>query len=58
MKTIRVIIKAGDTRIETSGFSGTSCQDATRSLEAALGKTVTDTPTEEAYADNSQNQNQ
>ena len=49
MKTIRVIIKNGETRIETSGFVGSSCQDATRSLEAVLGKTVTDTPTEEAY---------
>ncbi len=38
MKTIEITVSPnGDTRIETRGFSGAACQDATRILEAALG---------------------
>jgi len=38
MKSIEIIISpAGETKIEAKGFAGSSCQEATRSLERALG---------------------
>jgi|GEM_PF-263517 hypothetical protein len=38
MKTIDVIVqKDGKTQVETRGFSGRDCFDASRFLEAALG---------------------
>ncbi len=36
--TIEIIVSpTGQTRLETKGFSGTSCRDASRAFEAALG---------------------
>ena len=50
MKTIEVIISPkGDTKIETKGFTGTSCQQASEFLEKALGSKVSDKPTAEFY---------
>ena len=40
----------GETRIETKGFSGAKCQQATRALEAALGLRTGETLTAEFYA--------
>ncbi|QDU52233.1 DUF2997 domain-containing protein [Gimesia panareensis] len=38
MKTIEIIISTdGQSRIETRGFTGSRCRDASRFLEAALG---------------------
>ena len=38
-QTIEIIISPqGETRLETKGFSGTECQEASRFLEQALGK--------------------
>ena len=38
MKTIAVIVaRDGSSRIETAGFSGPQCKDASRFLEQALG---------------------
>jgi hypothetical protein len=38
LKTISVIVaRDGSSRIETSGFSGPQCKDASRFLEQALG---------------------
>ncbi len=38
MPVIEVLISPrGETRIETHGFIGAACQEATRGLEAALG---------------------
>lgn len=49
-KTIQITISPkGETKIETSGFSGSSCQDATRALEAALGAKTSETFTGEYY---------
>jgi hypothetical protein len=49
-KTIQITISPkGETKIETTGFSGSSCQDATRALEAALGATTSETFTGEYY---------
>ena len=39
MQTIEIIISTdGQSRIETRGFTGSRCRDASRFLEAALGK--------------------
>ncbi len=38
MKTIEIIVSPnGETRIETRGYSGSACQQASRLLEASLG---------------------
>ncbi len=37
-RTIEIIVKTdGQTVVETKGFTGTSCQDASRFIEQALG---------------------
>jgi hypothetical protein len=49
-KTIQIIVSpSGETKIETSGFTGSSCQDATRELERALGANINETLTGEYY---------
>lgn len=49
-KTIQITISPkGETKIETAGFFGSSCQDATRELEKALGVTVNEKMTSEYY---------
>ena len=40
---------AGETQIETEGFTGTSCRQASRFLEQALGKQLQDVPTLDFY---------
>ena len=41
MKKIKITIGAdGSTKVEALGFQGASCEDATRSLEEALGDTT------------------
>lgn len=39
----------GTPTIKVNGVKGRSCQDATRELEQALGKTVSDKATSEMY---------
>lgn len=49
-RTIEVIISPqGETKIETKGFAGTSCQQASQFLEQALGTKVAEKPTAEFY---------
>jgi hypothetical protein len=49
-KTIQIIVSpTGQTKIETSGFTGSSCQDATRMLEQALGAKQDEQLTGEYY---------
>ena len=51
MKTIEIIVdQRGETRLETRGFQGSTCQDATRLLEKALGTVASDKPTAEFYS--------
>lgn len=39
MKTIEIVVSpTGETKLETKGFSGASCRDASRLLEEALGQ--------------------
>ncbi len=48
--TIRVIVSpAGETRIETAGFTGESCREATKRLEQALGTKSSERLTSEFY---------
>lgn len=50
MKTIEILVLPdGTTRVETSGFSGASCQEASRFLERALGRTTADVRTAEFH---------
>ena len=50
MKTIEITVSpAGETRVQTKGFTGPACRDATKLLERALGVVASDTPTAEMY---------
>lgn len=46
-KTIRMIIEKGKAKIETEGFEGSACLDATADLEKALGVVETHEKTPE-----------
>lgn len=50
MKTIEILVLPdGTTRMETRGFSGATCQEASRFLERALGRTTADERTAEFH---------
>lgn len=50
MKTIQIIIDPkGQVRLETKGFSGASCRQASKALEQALGLIESDQATSELY---------
>ena len=50
MKTIEIVIdKQGQTVLQTHGFSGPSCREASKFLEQALGATTTEQLTSEFY---------
>jgi hypothetical protein len=39
LKTIEIIVSPkGETSVQTKGFAGQSCRDASRAMEAALGQ--------------------
>lgn len=49
-QTIKVTVSPqGETRIETRGFTGAACREATRLLEAALGVRESEQLTNEFY---------
>jgi hypothetical protein len=49
-KIIRVIVgPKGETKIETRGFSGSECREASRFIEQALGQPVGEQLTAEFY---------
>jgi len=49
-KTIEIIVTpTGQTTLQTLGFTGASCQDASRFLEEALGQKTADRRTAEFY---------
>ena len=57
MQTIEVIISPkGETKIETKGFAGSTCQQASQFLEQALGVKVSEMPTAEFYQTQPQGQ--
>jgi len=50
VKTIVIIVSPqGNSSLETRGFSGTGCRDASRFLEQALGKTAEEKLTTEFF---------
>lgn len=49
-RTIEVIVSPqGQTRLETKGFAGASCKDASRFIENALGRKVSEQATAEMH---------
>ena len=51
MKTIELVVSpSGETKLETKGFAGDACREASAFLEAALGAKQSDQPTAEAFA--------
>jgi hypothetical protein len=48
-KTITVTIEQGKARVETEGFAGAACRDATALLERAMGQTEADETTPEFH---------
>ncbi len=49
-KLIEIVIDAkGEALLQTKGYAGTSCRDASRLLERALGAVASDVPTAEMY---------
>ena len=50
MRTIEVVISPqGETKIETKGFAGSECREASRFLESALGKATSESLTAEFH---------
>jgi len=48
--TIEIIVApSGETKLETRGFTGSACREASRWLEAALGMTTRETLTAEFH---------
>jgi hypothetical protein len=57
LKTIIVIVaKDGGTQVETNGFAGSTCQQASRFIEEALGVRQSERLTAEFYAQQSSQQ--
>lgn len=51
MKTIEIIVTpGGKSQVQTKGFVGGECQQASRFLETALGETTSEKLTAEFYA--------
>lgn len=51
MKTIEITVSpTGESRIETKGFAGSECRQASLILERALGRVTTERLTAEFYA--------
>ena len=49
-KIIRIIVgPRGETRVETKGFSGGACREASRFIEQALGARASETLTPELH---------
>jgi hypothetical protein len=50
MRTIEITVDAaGQTRVETKGFTGGGCREASRFVEQALGQKTAETLTAEFY---------
>ncbi|MCC9601042.1 DUF2997 domain-containing protein [Stieleria sp. JC731] len=58
MKTIEILVRLnGETRVETRGFAGDECREASRLLESTLGKRQSEVLTSEFYAKSQIEQN-
>jgi hypothetical protein len=50
MKTIEIVVDAkGETTVQTKGFTGSSCRDASKFIEQALGDKTGETLTAEFH---------
>jgi hypothetical protein len=50
MKTIEIVISPkGETTVATKGFAGSSCRDASKFIEQALGQRTNETLTAEFH---------
>ena len=50
MKTIEIVVNAkGETTVQTKGFTGSSCQEASKLIEQALGARASEQMTPEFY---------
>ena len=59
MKIIEIIISpSGETQVETKGFTGSECRDASKFIEQALGKQTSEQLTAEFHEVASQPQTQ
>ena len=57
MKTIEITVSPqGQAKVETKGFSGSECREASRFLEQALGRSTGETLTAEFHHDQSVDQ--
>ena len=57
MKTIEITVSPqGQTRVETKGFSGSECREASKFIEQALGRSTGETLTAEFHQDQSVDQ--
>ena len=55
MKTIEIIVSPdGQTRLQTKGFAGPGCREASRSLEVKLGTRLSDLATSDLFLDQRQ----
>ena len=58
MKTIEILVEPnGQSRVQTHGFSGGQCREASRFLETALGQAMSERLTSEFYEVQSQQEN-
>jgi hypothetical protein len=58
VKTITIIVSpTGETSLETKGFAGAECREASRFVEEALGKRQSEQLTGEFHASQSVQQN-
>jgi hypothetical protein len=55
MKEITITFENGSSKIETKGFRGGECKDATKALKEALGTVTSEEPTREASLTQSNN---
>ena len=57
MKTIEITIdNKGECTVQTKGFAGASCREASKFVEQALGVVQSDTPTAELYQSQTESQ--
>ena len=58
MKTIKILVSpTGETSLETKGFAGAECREASRFVEEALGKRQSEQLTGEFHASQPVQQN-
>lgn len=55
-KRIKVEIKGGKSKVTAEGYTGTSCMDATKAIEEALGTVEEDTKLDAYYEEGEDNE--